>query len=412
MDLINKHVLLLIGGHFSLAPRAQKEASALANVGTKVSIRGMWWDDTLAQEDEQIARSIGVDFRPLVDLRNRNWASYIFRLQGKLARTLFHYGKIPSARCIGPTAPEMLQEGKKLKPDLVIAHSEGALWAGKKLHEMSVKVGVDFEDWFSQDLPKEARRSRPSTELQLLERYHLKNAAFCFATTQSMAEALAFDAGTSRIPTLIPNCFPWNEVEDDERLYGDERGEEVSLYWYSQTIGPGRGLEVLGLALTKLSGNWKLRLRGNLKENDEWFLSTFPEIIRQRIEILPLVSNAELLTCHRSHDVGLALESPYCRSRDLTATNKIFDYLRAELAVLATDTMGQKEIASQSPDAIYLVSADDVDALASSLQDMIDNPDLISEMKRSARYAACTIWNWDTYQPKILELVKGVFDGY
>lgn len=406
MDLKNKHILLLIGGHLSLAPRPQKEASALADAGAKVSISGMWWDDTLAQEDEQIAREIGVDFRPLVDLRKQNLKSFIFRLRGKLARQFFYYGKIPSARCIGPTAPEMLNEAMKIKPDLVIAHSEGALWAGKKLQAMGVNVSVDFEDWFSQDLPEEARRNRPVKVLQDLERYHLENAKFCFATTHAMAEALVADEEISIIPTVIPNCFPWKEIENTNSLQGDKRGDEVSLYWYSQTIGPGRGLESLGIALTKLSGNWKLRLRGNLGKNKEWFLSTFPEKTRQRIELLPLVSNANLLACHRSHDIGLALESPYCRSRDLTATNKIFDYFRAGLAVIATDTSGQKEVAGLSPEAIQVIPADDTQALANVLQRLIDDADLLERCKSSSANAAESQWAWELYKPKLVAAIK------
>ncbi|MEE9355855.1 MAG: hypothetical protein V3U75_09740 [Methylococcaceae bacterium] len=412
MSLKNKNVLLLILGHFASAPRPQKEANALVKRGANVFIRGMWWDEELSKEDQQLAREIGVDYAPLVDYRKTDWSSFSIRLRAKIARKLYLVTGLVTPRCLGVAAPEMLKASRKINPDLVILHCEPALWVGKKLQLKGYKIGVDFEDWFSQDLSEQARRERPVAELQNLERYHLHNAAFCFATTNAMANALATDAGSARIPTVVPNCFPRSCVKTKNGIVGDNRGDEISLYWYSQTIGSGRGLEILGQALTMLSGNWKLRLRGNLRgKNDDWFCTSFPAEIRHRIEILPVVSNKYLSSHNSSHDVGLALETPYCKSRDLTATNKIFDYLRAGLAIVATDTLGQKEVANNScSDAIKLIPADNAAALTDTLQSLIENPALLKSMKASAKKAAASQWSWEIYEPLLLDACENAFE--
>ena len=57
------------------------------------------------------------------------------------------------------------------------------------------------------------------------------------------------------------------------------------------------------------------------------------------------------------HDIGFAGEQNYCRSRDLTVTNKILHYLLGGLAVIASDTAGQRQIAAQAGEAVRVYPA-------------------------------------------------------
>jgi len=54
------------------------------------------------------------------------------------------------------------------------------------------------------------------------------------------------------------------------------------------------------------------------------------------------VDGDDLLSRIAEHDIGFAGEMPHCRSRDLTVTNKILQYLLAGLAVVASGTAGQR----------------------------------------------------------------------
>ena len=399
-------ILISIIGHLAEAPRPQKEAAALVRAGHQVMIRGAWWSERLAAEDMELAKSIGADFAPLVDVRKGSKTALISRIKRRLAVELYQKFGWVTPRSFGNSGPEIVAEAKRLRPDLVIIHSEDGLWAGKRLIERGFRVGVDFEDWFSEDLLPEARKGRPVAALAALENYLLKHAVYCQATTQVMAQAMAKDAGVERIPAAIPNVFPWNERADMLQYERDERGDEVSFYWYSQTIGPGRGLEALGKSLEKIEGHWRLRLRGTLRAGNKWLDETFPPSIRDRVEILAPVANKYLLARHQSHDVGLALEIPYCRSRNLTATNKIFDYLRAGLAVVATDTAGQREVMVDCPDAGWLVSAGDVDALAKALQEAVDAPRNLANCKQAALAAAKDRWSWEHYELTLVAMVN------
>lgn len=400
--LLGRTVLIVIVGHFASAPRAQKEAAALRAAGARVFVRGNWFHPALVAEDLALARQLDVDFAPATDLR-RHGGRLGDRVRHRLARIVHEWTGRVMPRTLGPGAPELLRFARRLRADLTVVHSEPGLWLGRRLLDDGMRVGVDFEDWFSRDqLPGD--RSEPvRATLRALERFLLRNADACLATTQAMAGALARDAGTARVPVVIPNSFPG----DGGRVVPDRADgagtSAVSFYWFSQTIGPARGLEGLAAALPLLRGDWVVHLRGAIGAHAAWFDSLFPPALRPRVRVLPPVSNAELPGRSRAHDVGLALEVPYCTNKQLTASNKIHEYLRAGLAVIATATEGQAEVMRASPGAGHLVAAGDPAALAAAMQRMIDNPADLRECKRLSADAGARVWDWSHFQPRLLE---------
>lgn len=387
------HLLILIGGHLPLGPRPQKEAAAAVAAGFRVSMRGNWWDPRLAEEDQRLAHEIGIDFAPLLDLRGGS--GLLLRLKQRAARELFRLTGKATARSFGNGAPEMLKEACNLNPDLTMVHSEAGLWAGAQLLRKGFRVGVDFEDWFSEDLPEADRKGRPVAALKELENAHLRAASPQFATTTAMASALKEAAGTPDLPLTIPNAFPWSKAPPHQQT-----NTPLKLYWFSQTIGPKRGLEELATALESVTGDWELHLLGNPRNYRDWLDQTFSKT-KDRLTIHPPVSNSELPSFSAQFDLGLALEIPHCRNRDLTATNKIFEYLRCGLGVLATDTSGQTEIMSQCPDAGKVVPAFDAPALAQAIQQYVDRPEELDRTRKAAAQAAEHEWAWETFAPVV-----------
>jgi glycosyltransferase involved in cell wall biosynthesis len=407
--LHGRKILILVGAHLATAPRPQKEAMALRAAGARVLVRGAWWNPVLAEEDMALAREMNVDFAPVVDLRSDGHGSFALRLRQRLARECFTRLGWAAPCTFGLGAPEFLREARHINADLTMLHSEAGLWVGKKLLDEGRRVGVDFEDWFSQDLPFTDRKGRPVAALQALERQLLQQAHCCLTTSQALAEALAKDAGTGRLPVVVPNCFP--SSARDKALGGPRDTKPdgvVSFHWFSQTIGPGRGLETLAQALPRLKGEWQLTLRGALRGYQDWFDRTFPESVRSRIQLLDPVPNEELLARTMSHDVGLALEVPYCHSRDLTATNKIFEYLRAGLAVIATRTRGQEEVMRACAGAGTLIAPEDPAALAAAMQRMLDDTTYLQSCRHLSTGAGKSVWSWEAHAPK---LVNAIADG-
>jgi glycosyltransferase involved in cell wall biosynthesis len=397
-------ILILIGAHLCTAPRPQKEAEVLTNAGHDVTVRGFWFDPELVKRDRILIANKKWQFEPIIDFRPtrrlRNWS---IRLQGRLAKECFRQFSIFSPALLGYGTKAMLKAARQARADLTIVHSEAGLWVGNRLLDEGCRVGVDFEDWFSEDLLPVARSARPVDQLQALESRLARECTYCLTTSQALAEALA-KAYQAPKPTVIYNAFPWVERSQIDHQKRDRHNLNLpSLHWFSQTIGPGRGLETLFEALPHLRIPVEIHLRGNYPESArQWLEPLMPSEWRDRIFIHPTVPNAELLSRIAEHDIGLALEYTNVPSRNLTVTNKFFQYLQAGLAVIATDTAGQREILSQHTAIGRLIPTNNPVALAQALKDLLCNPERLTAAKAASVQAAKEQFCWEKQRQSLV----------
>jgi glycosyltransferase involved in cell wall biosynthesis len=406
--LRGRTVVSLIMGHLASAPRVQKQARILREAGARVRVRGNWLDPRLAEEDLSLASEIDIDFAPVTDLRPVV-GRLSDRVRNRLAFEAFSRVGMLSPRILGPGAPELWRFSAEEPADLVTVHSEPGLWVAERLVRAGRRVVVDFEDWFSHDQLPTDRPEPVRRWLRRLETFHLHRAQGCLATTDAMSTALMQAAGATRRPTVVRNCFP--AVKREDRPAPASKNGPVSFYWFSQTIGPGRGLEILARALPLLHGEWVLCLRGALRGNGPWLESVFGTAAGERIHVLPPLPSNALLAATQEHDVGLALEVPYCRNKELTASNKIHEYMRAGLAVVATRTEGQAEVMAASPGAGLLIPAGDPHALAGAMQAMIDSPQHLQACREAAFTASRDVWDWKLHAHGLLHALEQAMDA-
>jgi glycosyltransferase involved in cell wall biosynthesis len=264
-----------------------------------------------------------------------------------------------------------------------------------------------MEDWFSEDLLPDTRRYRPLHLLRFLERELLEHGTYVSCPSHAMSNALAQEYRCVP-PTVVYNAFHWSDRKSIDGRLKDRKNQHVpSIHWFSQTLGPGRGLEDLLAALPLIKHTAEIHLRGNPAAGFEaWMWSRVPDIWRERIFLHGLVSNDELLSRIAEHDIGFAGEINYCRSRDLTVTNKILYYLLAGLGVIASDTNGQREVAKQVPGAKLLYSSGDFSALAAKLNTLLASPDSLQRAKASALKAAEQIFCWERQEDVLVKAIK------
>lgn len=399
-ELDGRRILLLIVGHLANAPRARKEAAALVRAGARVWVRGVWSDPARADEDRALAQSLGIDFEPVCDLRP-GVGPATDRVRHALATRAWAL-RMRSPRLLGPGAPEMLRAARTLRCDLTIAHGEPGLWVVDRLARAGHRVGVDFEDWFSEDQLEHDRPAALRHWLRTLEHRLLRDAHHVTATTSAMAGALAEAAGVARVPAVVPNSFAF-----DPQVRPADATPALRFHWFSQTVGPGRGLETLAAALPLLHGDWQLTLRGALHGHAAWFDRLFGAAWGDRVRRVDTLPVDELPRAVAQHDVGLALEVPYCRNKDLTASNKLFDYLRGGLAVIATDTRGQHEAMSAGAPVGSIVPPADAQALARAMQSCIDDRAQAQQLRQNARAMARDTWDFARFEPVIVRSVTG-----
>ena len=406
-----KAIVLLSGNHLCHNPRALKEADTLSAAGYDVELLGGWFDAQRAERDRALLQNRTWRFVPVVDWTKSSIGARIQRqvqrAKPRIGRELHRCLNLENRWQLGYSAGKLLRAALSRPADLYIAHSEPAMWVAARLLKRGRHVGVDMEDWFSEDLLPEARNQRPVKLLRALEAKLLCDGSYKTCTSRAMSEALVAEYQCEP-PEVIYNAFGWSERDKIDGLMKDRRNRQVpSIHWYSQTMGFGRGLEDLLAALPFVEHEAEIHLRGKPAPGfAEWLIAHLPDRWRDRVIVHDLVPNDELLSRIAEHDIGFAGEQKYCRSRDLTVTNKILDYLLGGLVVVASDTTGQGEVAEQARGAVQLYRAGDHQDLAIKLNCLLSSPNELAEAKEGALAAARESFCWERQAAKLLRSIE------
>jgi len=406
-----KSIAILSGNHLCRNPRVLKEAGSLARAGLEVEVLGAWTDPGMRAEDVELLADAPFRFTPVVDSAGAGGAARVrwllARLLARGMRSARRTFGLESRWQLGPMVGALGRAARARRVDLAIAHSEPALAVAAELQRSGRRVGIDLEDWFSEDLLPEARRSRPGRLIAGLERQLLRHGAHASCTSNAMSAALA-EAYDCVAPAAIYNAFPWSERASlDGRLSDRASRHRPSIHWYSQTLGEGRGLEDLMAALPFVRCEAEVHLRGQPAAGFEtWLRARVPEGWRDRVFLHGLVPNAELLSRIAEHDIGFAGERSDCRSRDLTVTNKILHYLLAGLAVVASDTTGQREVASQVSEGVLVYPSGDPSALAERLEPLLRSSERLKAAQADSLAAAERTFCWERQESNLLSGVR------
>jgi glycosyltransferase involved in cell wall biosynthesis len=398
---------IISGSPLDHNPRVLKEASTLTGAGYNVTVLGSGREGHSVEIDKSMARRHGFSFTPVgFAERSTPWsklADLDRRLDNRLARAVHSLTGIESRFQLGVHTGSLLRAARALRADFYIVHYESALWVGSKLLQAGQRVGIDLEDWYSEDLLPENRKERPLKLLRSLEATLLQKGVYSSCPSAAMSSALAAEY-QCRPPSVIYNAFPWSDRQSLDGQQKDRRDRSLpSIHWYSQTLGRGRGLEDLLAALPFVEHRAEIHLRGKLSRGfEEWLRSQVPDSWQKNLFVHDLVSNEELLSRIAEHDIGFAGEMKYCRSRDLTVTNKMLHYLLAGLAVVASDTSGQLEIARQVPQGVRTYPSGNPPALAAELNRLLASQEELRSAKATALAAAERTFSWERQAPMLV----------
>lgn len=408
---MKKKICILTQSHLCRNPRVVKEALALDSAGYEVVILTTFTYPGLLDEDLGLIRNTGVALKGVVNMIPAQAPAW-YRLKERLARriageAISRFG-FETVYALGYDYGKNLRAAIREKADLYSCHQEISTVIGCKLMQRGFRVAFDFEDWYSHDLLPEANRSRPVSLLEKHEKMALQKGVLTYTTSKAMSVALGAWAGAAQ-PKVLLNVFPFSDRDHTDHMVKDRVDQTIpSFHWYSQTIGPGRGIEFLIECLNDVSVPLEFHLRGNLFQG-------FGQELSQRflpgkghsLHFHPLVPHAELLSRISEHDIGLATEEYVPDSRNLTITNKILQYLQAGIAVVASDTQGQEEVAKEAPGAVFLFRNGDRQGLVSLLNRMLNDRGNLPAARQAAAEAARTNFCWEKQQT----LLTGWFTG-
>jgi glycosyltransferase involved in cell wall biosynthesis len=398
----------LIGAmHPSHNPRLLREADTLAEAGHEVRVVSPSYMPELALKDQrQFAhrnwRLQQVDYRP-VGWRGKT-RSFAIRGRRKLAQSAFEKsGGLKLAQYAYTAAfPELMALAVGEPADWFIAHAHAALpVAAKAAKRWNARLGFDCEDLLS------VSGTDPVDIVKLIEEKYLPECDYVTVPSHAMANQLVqwYEIQT---PIVLYNVFPLSLAEGMlsplERTASE--GKPLRLHWFSQTIGPGRGLEEVIEALSLLGGDSELHLRGMPARGYEEVLYSLARHHGLMLKLHPLVDHDDLIKTMDAFDVGLALERPENGNYSLTVTNKIGSYLLAGLAVVATDTPGQREVLNRVPGAGVLYRAGSPHELADALRPWLNDRQALLNVQQAAWNAARKRFCWDIEREAFLQLLE------
>ncbi len=398
-------ILILSALHLCRNPRVVKEAATLGRAGYDVTVLTVSASARFEAMDRELER--GLPFRRLtLDLAGPAVAtrlrSLLSRGTTRLARTALRYLRIESPQALGP-AYGLLAMARGFPADLTIVHTEIPLWAAAALVRAGCRFAVDFEDWYSEDLLHADRHGRPLRLLRRAEHFALHHASYVAATSDRMADTLAQCYGGTR-SIVIRNTFP---LQSHTRLDRPIGAEPPAFVWFSQTVGPGRGLELFLAAWNQTTVRSSVVFLGDVRTAyRDQLLASVSTDRRDRIVFQPPVAPDELPDRLADFDLGLALEAHRPPSRDITITNKILQYLNAGLAIVATDTAGQTEVMRAAPGSGLLVAAHETTQFAAQLDALLADRVRLRECQSAARAAAREKFCWEIDTPRLLSAVE------
>jgi glycosyltransferase involved in cell wall biosynthesis len=401
-----KKICIVTTRHISYNPRVLKEADALSGAGFDVvvvtinsSMAQRTFDEVLMRSRKWALRT--VDFRKTGIVERMRWLRFTIgqKIYGALAKVTFRFGIAERAgeKAFGG----LMRLAKAEKAELYIVHHVEALGAGAAAarHNRTV-FSFDAEDFHT---GMNGMDGRAASMISFLEAKYLPQCIYVSAASRGIGEGYRRTYGVVE-PLVLLNVFPL------EHIAAIRVGKPIRFYWYSQVIGPNRGLEALMEACGRLAAPFEVHLRGAMQPG---YRQVLDGLIRKagldgKIFFHDPILASGLIPEGSRHDVGLALEMNTSQNAMMAASNKLFSYLVSGLAIIATDTDGQKDILRALPGAGILCRMDDAESLAAAMKCYLDDADRLLQARVAARSAAENRFNWEIESGKLIARVETI----
>jgi glycosyltransferase involved in cell wall biosynthesis len=396
-------ICVIASGHITTSPRAMKAAAALREAGYDVRVVFSSPSSRLVAADRAWVSSGGWVAGVYHFDRETHFPSYVAAgvRYHAARRTVAALGVEGRATGLLGTAVNrqfdgLVRAAAATRADFFYGCTVGGLTvAAEAARRTGRSYALDLEDFHSDENDPSEAADLTHRVVAEIERRVLSRAAFLTCGSDAMASA--YEAKYGIRPVTINNVFPLPaEAPDFTVAPGNLR-----VFWISQTVGPSRGLEDAIHALRLADRPATLTLRGHASGDYLDHLRTLAggaSSLTLRHEPADMVR--PVVDLCRGHDVGLALEQAHTLNRRVCLSNKGFSYMLAGLAVIFTDTEGQRPLAEDIGAESRLVPVGDVERMAECFREWADDPARLEADRRAAWAAAVRRWHWEHPEEK------------
>lgn len=396
---MSRRICVVTAGRLSTCPRMLKAADAFHEVGYAVRVVSTRTAGWTTASDVAIAAS-----RPWV------WCAVNYDRDEAPATWLRSGVRYKAARAFASVVPavpqtvataafarvhrELVDAILEEPADFIYGGTTGALAATAEAARRSgMPFAIDFEDFHAGEHAAPDGDLSNALGAQVMQ-WSAEGAAFVTAGSEAIAAACRDELGITAI--AIHNVFPLPARAPERRAIGHGRSP-FSVYWFSQTIGPNRGLEDVVRALGATDRPASLNLRGCPAEGYMERLAALARTAAPRValRVLSPVAPSLMVAECAAFDVGVAAEPGHVRNNALALSNKATTYPLAGLPVLITDTAGQRPLADDLGAGALRFSPGAHDALSAQLVPLMTDAERLAQASDASWHAARTRWHWD-----------------
>ncbi len=401
-------ICLISTGQPSTNPRLVKEADALSEEGYEVTALCSYWSDWAYEFDKEILKNAKWACRYIGGVPPSIKYSYS-RFRFRLVREAYIRNiKFLREKALSRTTPDLISAARKFKADLYIGHNLGALPAVVEAARFNKgKAGFDAEDFhsgmgFENDVYSVDNKLAEDFEGMYLNKCDYITTA-SYRISQEYSKKYKLDT-----PETILNVFPLSLRPPKFREH--QKNQPLKLFWFSQTIGQGRGLEDIVEALGVLNKpDIEFHLLGNC--SDEYKKSLLELCKNNNLSPIKLIFHSpiepnEIIKFASNFDIGLALEPGRDFNNSIALSNKIFTYFLAGNAIIATNTKGQEDITKVASNTIKSYKPHDIKTLVTIIGYWYENRNELEEARKSSWEYGTSKYNWDLEKKKFLDCIE------
>ncbi|MEJ1931882.1 glycosyltransferase family 4 protein [Nostoc sp. NIES-2111] len=397
-------ICIVTSGQLGSNPRVVKEANALQAAGHHVHVISTRTLQAVDPRDQDVLasatwRSLRLDFRSRAHWKRLRLGQVAARVLPLDADGLLY-------RQLSAFTPPLVRAASNNPADLYIAHYPPALPAAAVAASRNgARYAYDAEDFHTGELRAEDGLSREVELIHRTESRLLTGAAYVTAASPMIADAYHEVYRVPR-PTVILNVFP--KVPSLSYASAGSAMPGPSLYWFSQTLGPQRGLECAVKALSMMRTPVHLHLRGSASDGFRNYLFALAESggCVGRLHILDHVAPSLLESDGARFDIGLVSETGETLNRRIALTNKLFSYCVGGVPCVASDIPAHCALAAEFGDALTLFKTGDPASLAAAVDRLLERPGKLAAARARAWELGQSRYNWDVEQERLVSTVE------
>lgn len=407
---MKKKICLITPGILASNPRLVKEAEALCEAGYAVHIIYTRHVRYLLQTDDEILQE-----HPGWTYDRLSWAGsspdqklikWISGLKRRAACFLIEKGLYPGKQAsflLNRFYFWQLIRAYRCNAGLYIAHYPESLEiAARAARKNKTAFAYDAEDYYR----GENFSAGILKAIQSAEDKWLKEARYITGASPLIARRYK-ELYPETECRSVDNVFPLKR-QPPFRL-SDSR-EPINFFWFSQTIGPGRGLESFMEIMSRISHpDIRLTLLGNVSHFYQqelmslWAEHQLPPHQLIFVETLPEKSLFEFAS---RQDIGLCLEIPSVMNKDLCLSNKLFTYILAGNFLILSHTAAQEKFYHQYSHSGICISLHDPYRAAAEISELLHDTAELNRRRHANYLLGRDVLNFDRQKHTLIEQVE------